>query len=445
MRSAIRSKLVVLLLGCLFVSLIGLPLTIRGDGTLAGHVYILLRYSLGLATLILSLATLWASCAAVASDIRDRQIQMVVSKPVRPMQLWLGKWLGLVLLNGALLFVCFTASYAAVRWITHPERLTPVEQAQVEEDILVAQRRVAPRERDVSAAVQAEYQAGRARGEWPAEVATRDILPVLERRVRAQANAVHPGDANRWVFDVPRLPDSGQPLRLRYRANSSGLDLTPVRAVWRVGAPDRVDRQETSVEIVPRTWHTLTIPSDLLGPDRTLTIELASAPGTRATLLFDPSEDLRLMIEQGHFLTNYLRAALLILFHLAFLAAIGLTCGTLFSIPVATLVGMYVLLLLNVGRFIGQLAAWDVHVAQTPDAGWFMWAVAHVTRAIYWGLNLILQPVIAENPLAFVAAGEWLGWGTVGATLGVKVGVYVTVIMGLGAWHLSRKEVALPS
>ena len=57
-RNAVRSRIVVILLAALLLAVVGIPLTIKGDGTVEGHIQILLRYSLGAATLLLSIATL---------------------------------------------------------------------------------------------------------------------------------------------------------------------------------------------------------------------------------------------------------------------------------------------------------------------------------------------------------------------------------------------------
>src|SRR5436190_16992898 len=102
-RNAIRSRVVVVLLGLLLVAIVALPLTIKGDGTIAGTVQVLLRYTLGAVTIILSIATLWAGCAAISMEVQEHQVHLVVTKPVYRAQLWLGKWLGLFILNTVLL------------------------------------------------------------------------------------------------------------------------------------------------------------------------------------------------------------------------------------------------------------------------------------------------------------------------------------------------------
>lgn len=450
-RNAIRSKIVIVLLTFLVITLIGLPLTLKGDGTLAGHARVLLWYTLGLATLILSIATVWASCAALSSEIRDRQIQMIVCKPVRASQIWLGKWLGLTGMNVLFLFLCFASTYAGLRWTTQPERWADEEMTSFDAEILSAQRHLSPRPRDLKAEVERQYQAGRARGEWPAELHASEILPRLERQVRTQANSVPAGHNNRWVFDVPDAASRDRSLVLRYRFSVSVFDMEPIRGAWTIGPPHVLQHHVVDVEAAPRTWHHLTIPAEMIADDGTVTVEFANVHDRPITVIFPPEDGLNLLVYASGFLSNYARAYLLILFHLAFLAAIGITAGAYFSIPVAAMTSFYALLLLQAGRFVRRIAQRDVITTHAHShghdhgSGWFEHGLEAVTLVIYKGLHFLIRPLESANPLEYVATGEWISWMEVGHMFFIKVIVYSGIIMMLGAWHLARKEVALPS
>ena len=70
-RTAIRSRVVLSLLTVLLLVTVGLPLTVKGDGTLEGHIQIVIGYTLGMATFLLSISTLWSGCAAVSAEIAE--------------------------------------------------------------------------------------------------------------------------------------------------------------------------------------------------------------------------------------------------------------------------------------------------------------------------------------------------------------------------------------
>ncbi|MEI2724019.1 MAG: hypothetical protein V9H26_10915 [Verrucomicrobiota bacterium] len=74
----------------------------------------MLAYTLSTITALLGLSTLWLACGTLARDIEECQIQMVAVKPVARWQIWLGKWLGIVSLNAALLAISGLSVYGLV-------------------------------------------------------------------------------------------------------------------------------------------------------------------------------------------------------------------------------------------------------------------------------------------------------------------------------------------
>ena len=99
LREALRSR-IVLLFGLLLAAVVvGLPAILKGDGTPAGLVRMTLGYTLGTAFGLIALATLWTGCALVSGDIATRTLELTRAKPVPAWRLWLGKWLGLLLLD----------------------------------------------------------------------------------------------------------------------------------------------------------------------------------------------------------------------------------------------------------------------------------------------------------------------------------------------------------
>ena len=442
-RNAIRSRIVLGLLCGLLLVLIGVPLTLHSDGTLAGHVRLLLRYTLGLATLLLSVATVWAACAAISTEIRDRQIQMVLSKPVRAVEIWLGKWLGLTALNAVLLCVCLAVTYGALRWTTRPGQWPDTELESLRSELLAARQPLSPRPFDVEQEVMQRFQSARASGELPVDLPDAEILPQIERMVRVQRNAIASGEQLQWVFDLPGRPADDQPLIVRYRFSLSDWDTAPLSGRWSAGSADADQRFILDVMDAPRTWHRIALDPGLIAPDGTLTLAFANLDERPISVLFDPEDGVQLMVYQSGFLPNYLRAGLLILFHLAFLAAIGLTAGAFFSVPVAALTSFYALLLLNAGRLLQRMAERDIRLAR-DEIGRLHYQLAELSRYAYAALNALVQPVYATNPLDVIAAGEWLGWSQVGSTFVIKIVLYSGVLAWLGSRHLARKEVALP-
>src|SRR6187200_3462222 len=121
-----------LLLGGVIV----LPLIVKDDGTARGFTQIILTYTLALTTTLLGFATLWLSCGILAREIEEAQMQMVVVKPIARWQVWIGKWLGILMLNAMLLALSGVAIFVMMQW--RASKLSPKEQAVLRNEIFVA-------------------------------------------------------------------------------------------------------------------------------------------------------------------------------------------------------------------------------------------------------------------------------------------------------------------
>ena len=135
-KAALRFKLFLVIGALLVFSVVGLPLIIRDDGSAQGFTQIILTYTLSTITALLGLSTLWLSCGTLARDIEECQIQVVATKPIARWQIWLGKWLGIVMLNAALLAISGACVFGLLQY--RASKLPPDVQKTLREQILVA-------------------------------------------------------------------------------------------------------------------------------------------------------------------------------------------------------------------------------------------------------------------------------------------------------------------
>src|SRR5262245_22711723 len=141
-KAAFRFRLFLVIAVLLLASVVGLPLLIKDDGTARGFTQILLTYTLGVITTLLGLSTLWLSCGTLARDIEECQMQVVAVKPVARWQIWLGKWLGIVTLNAALLAFAGASVYGLLQW--RADKLPAREQAVLRNEVLVSRGSAKP-------------------------------------------------------------------------------------------------------------------------------------------------------------------------------------------------------------------------------------------------------------------------------------------------------------
>ena len=110
-RSAFRSKVFFVILVLTFVATALLPSSVVGDATLAGEFRIKINYSIGIITFLTGLAALWVGTINMSTEIEAYQIHMVLTKPVSSLKLWMGKFLGIAVLCGGVLFISSSYIY----------------------------------------------------------------------------------------------------------------------------------------------------------------------------------------------------------------------------------------------------------------------------------------------------------------------------------------------
>jgi hypothetical protein len=440
-RAAVRSRLVVVLLGLLLLAVVGLPLTIKGDGTLAGRAQILLSYTLGAVTAILSIATLWAGCAAVSGEIQERQITLVVTKPVAHLQIWLGKWLGLLALNAVLLALSGVIVYGLLRWTTRASQLSADERETLREEILVARRPARPDPVSVDEPARRLWEERLAAGGLPEGIRREDLYKLIKQSLLVQANAVPSGHKRAWTFRLPARRSTERPLLLRFKFSTSLLGDQSVTGLWRVGPPHDPGRFEQRHTNVPEGFHTIQIPSASLGNVATVVVEYANINPVPLTVFFPPEEGLELLVHEGGLEANLARSLLVVFFQLAFLGAVGVTFGSLLSLPVAVLASGFAVLLLKIGSYLQSLASQEFLFSSPSGPTAEPSVVDLCLRALFQLLSALVKPLEVPNPLELLAVGRLVGWSWVGSTFLIQFLLYSGILALLGAWLFHRREI----
>src|SRR5215475_4248250 len=141
-KAALRFRLFLVITALMLLAVIGLPILIKDDGTARGFTQILLTYTLSSITALLGISTLWLSCGTLARDIEECQMQVVATKPIARWQIWLGKWLGIMSLNAALLAITGGCVYGLLMY--RATKLSPEQQRVLRNEIFVARGSAKP-------------------------------------------------------------------------------------------------------------------------------------------------------------------------------------------------------------------------------------------------------------------------------------------------------------
>lgn len=444
LRTTVRSKIVLSLIVILMMVIIGLPLSIKSDATISGEVQILVIYTLGIVIAILSIATLWAGCAAISGEIAERQIHMVVSKPVTRFQILLGKWVSLVALNAALLCVSGLAVYGLLRWNTRPSQLNSEEIQQLDEEILVARRQIRPQIPDV------DLEAGKTADEWmkapdfPREISRADAVEEARKTILRSAFSVPPGTTITWKFDLPSGVRKDQPFHIRYKFASGRMEITTIRGTWTIGGPDVPGRATIEGNDTAEGFHTMRVQDDVFSADGTLEVSYKNTNDQRpVTIFFPPQDGISVFVYSGGFEINLVRTLLILLLHLSFLSAIGVVAGSLFSLPTAAFTALYLVVLLKFIPYIEIMAARKSFVSGPGQQGSAFLDIFLIL--FYRGMQFLVSPLKSPNPLDSLGIGELVPWSWVASVFVLKVVVYGGAIALIGRLLFYRRELGLPS
>jgi hypothetical protein len=433
--SRVILSLTLLLLGVL----IGLPLIIKGDGTAAGYLYVLLNYTLGFSSFLLGLAAVWSGCAAVSLEVQDRHAHLLVTKPVHPLQIWLGKGLGLAILYGGLFVLCGALAYIQTR------RATRNEPDDLRRSLLAARQVIAPDEAELVKVIREARD--RAAGIEPPEgLARPEAERRLEQTLRRQFYTVPAGVERTWRFNVPAGIDVTRDLQLQFHFTCSQVGPHPVPAVWRVTAADRPEPFEVRQTDVAGQTGSITIPAGALTAPVLIQVSFTPIDAPDLTVLFRPDGGLLLRGHAGSFEGNLLRALLLLYLRVMFLAALGLTAGALFSTPVAAFATFVAMVVLHLDTYVHKMArAPVIFVQHTHDAHPHapgLWDAFF--RTAFKTMDLVLRPLHDSGVLDPLSSGTLISWATVGHSFLIKLVLYGGLLALLAAGLLRRRELGLP-
>ena len=444
-RGAIRSRVVLVLLGLLLFAIIGLPLTVEGDGTPGGYVRVFLTYTLGAVSLILSLATLWAGCAAVAEDITERQLQMVVTKPVTLFHVWLGKWTGLMALNACLLAISGVVVGALLYGNIDRSDLSEADRETLRAQVLIALQPHRPALPNVEQEALARLPEVKAAIGAPSAPSDRELLRQVRLMLKRRAFTAAPNVPARFRFSLPdRLPPN-QPLYLDYQFAASDPTPTRVPHRWRVYRTDADLFVELRTEIVSGLRHRVELdPAPLTGQGPVF-VEFRNEFDGPISILFEPEDGLILYTHAGGFVGNLVRALLMQLMHLGLLAAVGVTAGCLFSLPVAAFVSFFAILMLTTAPYVRGLAEREVFLALSEEPSHIAQAVDVGLSAFFTLLYNTLAPLRDVQPFDDLGVGKHIPWSGVARVFGIRILLYGGLIGFFGSLLFMRREIGSAS
>jgi hypothetical protein len=443
-KAAFRFRLFIVVAVLLLAAVVGLPLLIKDDGTAQGFTQILLTYTLSTITALLGLSTLWLACGTLARDIEECQMQMVAVKPVARWQIWLGKWLGIMSLNAALLALSGLSVYVLLQW--RSGRLPAEQQKVLRNEVLVA--RGSAREESKEKKIDADTDAVLRERLSKAPVASVD-LPEVRKQIREQVKAeyqvVQPGYMRQWEIDLGRDKNAlrDRPLQLRIKFNSA--DKSPsgtFDGVWLIGVPQktRVSRSEV-MSLAPDTFHEFEIPANMFDQNGVLTVTFFNPNNT--ALLFPLEDGLEALYSKGSFGPNFIRALGIIFCWMGVLAALGLAAASFLSFPVAAFVALGLLAMALSSGTISNAVSEGTIMGYNPEATKSSRSLVDlVAIPVFRAVLEVINLAKGFSPIDSLSTGRMITWGQMGLAFAQIVLLLGGVIGLSGMIIFTRRELA---
>lgn len=463
---ASRLRVSIIFLIALVFLLATLPGLLNSDQPLRYRVQAFLQYSIGGSFWLIAAMTILFSCATVGFDQRDRTIWQTVTKPVRPWQYILGKWLGVVGFAAVLLCVCssgvflFTehlrtrpAQGEQAAYIAGPGGGVSEDRFLLETQVLAArvQREPDPLplddeqfQRNVEARVSAlitdflaELPPGPERTAREAEL--RDSLRRdLNKSIQLAYRAIEPGQREGYVFSgLAPARNASRPLFLRFKINAGS---NPPDQTYRVSFQFR-NSEPVVREIGLGQMQTFPILPTIIDEDGAARLMIVNgdifARTANPETINLPPDGFEISYSDGSFAANFFRVAVVLWVKIAFLAMVAVFCSTFMSFPVACIVSFAVFLSAESAQFLLS----SLETFATEDrAGKPIWhnvVISWITLAV----GTVFKVYGDLRPTARLVEGLKLSAGSVAAGTAV-LSVWTLILYAAATAVFRRRELA---
>ncbi len=432
---ALAAKAALVPIALLLVLLPITPLVLDPAQPLRYRVQTALGYGLAATSGLLSLLTVLLATSAFSGEIFGRQIHTTIIKPIARWRYLLGRWLGMMWLNGLLLVLAGIGIGLLTMALANLPGGDRIDRVAIDDEILVARearRPAPPHELDGEIARRLALiekdspdllaQEGRAK-----------ITAALRDEVGRQWFSLGPRGRRDFVFEgLGAARDLGGTIQLRLKLHASneprdgqltlGLQFNKAGVVLRKTlATDQVQ----TIPLVAANVVTedgsmvLTIyNTDFLPPEATHLTSIA----------FAGQEGLEVLYPSGAFGPNLARALAIVWIKLGFLAMLALALSSYMTFPVACLTSLVVLAVISLASFLAESSRYyeaanrDVELGEAVGA--FAGGIARVASTFnrYDAADQVVDGrFVAWSDLAGCAVWVGLGWTGLAALGGALV------------------------
>ncbi len=463
---AVRMKISLVFILLLIGWLASLPFLLDDAQPLRFRVQTFLQNGTAGAFWSLALLTMFFAVATVAFEQRDKIIWSTIVKPVKAWHYILGKWLGVMAVNAAMLAVAASGVFLFTEYLrAQPARgeIAPYVAADgsgrptqdrliLEARVLTARAAVAPELPPISPERVEQRLVERLRA---AQGEATEIDPAMRARMRealipsvietleAQRTAIAPFDVKDFVFpDLDEAKALGKPITLRYKIQAGANDPTELVAVLFEFVDSSTGQViPMSIDAPLNVAQSIDLRPIVIGEDGELILRVYNGDpvrrmGNDLTIRFPP-DGLEVLYAKGGYETNFLRVTVSLLIKLGFIAAAAIFAATFLSFPVAALLAFLVLFAAETSGFLaGSLEIYSA-VDQQGDLNIFKFIVKLIASPV----ATVFTGYRSLDSVDRLVDGKLLSWSEF-AGAGAVILLLSFLILALATLIFKKRELA---
>ena len=439
---AVRMKVAVVVIVLLLVLLPVMSFIMVGDGTLVGKLQTFASYGMSLVGILLCVLTISMSAYTLTSDLKLKQIFLVVSKPVCRYQILIGKFIGIAILDMVLLVVFSSIIFGLLVAMPHLSDASPHEIEAADREFFTARIGLSEQidKEEIEKTAIKRYQELERTGGLPSDMNPERILKELRGQELLKRRVVESGAQKVWEFENVRPVAGTKVVFVRYKLRvNGGYEGMQVKGAWLIGD------QRQQEQFGPGVWdspiyrldtsdaldmfHEFEVPVDAIADDGYLAVMFSNLFVNGATVI---PKEMEVLYKAGSFGANFTRVSLMLLARLIFLTVLGVSLSTWLSFPVTIMVCFVIF-------FVGTINGFVLDSFGYIEAKGIMMLYNFTFKPLLW-----LFPRLDGdfNPTRFMISARLLSWSFLGQVYGVMVVAKSTVLLIIGFWIFSNKEIA---
>ncbi len=439
---AIRMKLALTVFVLLFLLLPLMSKEMVGDGTLTGKLQTFSSYGLSLTSLLLSFLTITIACYSLSTDIKDKQIFSIVTKPVARFQIILGKFVGVVLFNVVMLFIFSSIIYGLTLAIPRFTNAMVGEREEADQTFFTARTGTKPEidKKLIMAEAEQEYQTLKEQNQLPEGKTRQELVNAFAGQKFLQAMSVEPGASKSWKFYniKTREADDQIYVRFKYEVSVSPPD-NSIAGRWFIGDLRQLQNPDVKTVQTPiydsyvrkdsvKNFHEIKIPAECVAADGYLEVGFQNMYYNNTTVI---PKDIEILYRSGSFGLNFFMASVLLFVRLVFLAALGVSLSAWLSFPVAIFACLVIF-------FTGMVNGFIVDAIDM---------LGREASVIY---GLTIKPILGllprfdgeYNPTPQIIGAKLIGWGFLLKAIAITAVMKAGLLLLIGIFIFNKREIA---